>query len=116
MSLYGCSASLHLPAPYLLTSVVFLGFSVILAVVPVTSYVVDAFGAFSASALTAVLITRCLMGTFLPLAAGPLEASLGYGWGMLVLAGLAAILAPIPAVVMRWGGRWRERCLFTIAT
>ena len=35
--------------------------------------------------LGAVIVTRCLVGTFLPLATDPLVACLGYGWGFTVL-------------------------------
>lgn len=83
------------------------------AMVPMMSYVVDAFGLYSASALTAVLIARCLMGTFLPLLTAPLVARLGWGWGFMVLAALCAGLAPVPGVIMRFGGVWRQRSEFS---
>ncbi|KAK3669670.1 hypothetical protein LTR78_010422 [Recurvomyces mirabilis] len=111
--LYGFSASLHLPYPIVLLAVLLMGFTIMLGLVPMMSYIVDAFGVYSASALTAVLITRCLMSTVLPLAVAPLEQRWGYGWGMTVLAGLGLGLAPVPWVVMRCGGRWRQGCEFS---
>lgn len=97
------------PVAILLVSVGVMGATMILGMVPVMSYVVDAFGLHSASALTAVLITRCLMGTFLPLATAPTVNTLGYGFGFLVLAALCLAVAPIPVLVMRYGWRWRQR-------
>ena len=111
--LYGWIAALRLPVPVLILSVALMGFTLILGLIPVTAYVVDAFGLYSASALTAVLIARCMMSTFLPMAAGPLEIRWGYGWGMTVLAGLCMAMAPIPVLVFNYGGKWRQRSNYT---
>ncbi|RMZ85844.1 hypothetical protein DV737_g401, partial [Chaetothyriales sp. CBS 132003] len=48
-----------------------MGLSLLLAFMPLLAYVVDATGVYSASAMTAMIVTRCLMGTFLPLAGSP---------------------------------------------
>ncbi|KAI9154700.1 MFS transporter cpaT [Paramyrothecium foliicola] len=106
---YGWITELRLPLPLLLLSVGVLGFSQMFCMLPLSTYVVDAFGSYSASALTAVIITRCLMGTFLPLTTTPLVDNLGWGWGFTVLAGATLCLAPIPVVVMKYGEQWRQR-------
>lgn len=111
--LYGWTAELHLPVWLLLLSVILLGFCMIIGTVPMMAYVVDAFGRYSASATTSVLISRCLMGTFLPLTAAPLNARLGYGFGFMVIAALCLVLAPVPVFVMRYGGVWRQRSEYT---
>lgn len=111
--LYGWIAQAHLPVWLLLLSVALLGFCLVVGTIPMIAYVVDAFGLYSASAMTAVLIARCLMGTFLPLATAPLTKRLGYGWGFAVLAGVCLGIAPVPAVIMRYGGRWRQRSEYT---
>ncbi|TAQ84242.1 hypothetical protein B7494_g7443 [Chlorociboria aeruginascens] len=113
IALFGWSAQQQWPVTILLLSVALLGFSLILGIVPLMSYVVDAFGNYSASALTAVLITRCLMGTFLPLAVAPLTDALGYGLGFSVLVAACLVVAPIPMVAMRYGSRWRQRSVYT---
>ena len=97
----------------MLLAVVLLGFAVILCIVPMMTYITDIFGLYSASALTAVLITRCLMGTFLPLAVAPLTNDIGYGFGFLVMAAACLLLAPVPALVMRYGTRWRQWSAYT---
>ncbi|ROT37829.1 MFS general substrate transporter [Sodiomyces alkalinus F11] len=111
---YGWIAQLALPAPWLLLAVALLGCTELLAFIPLSAYAVDAFGAYSASAMTGVIVTRCLMGTFLPLSVAPMvERFGGYGWTFTVLGGLSLVLAPVPVVVMRYGHRWRQASRFS---
>lgn len=106
--LYGWIPQLHLPLTLLLLAVAFLGSALMLAMIPMMTYIVDAFGLYSASALTGVMVTRCMMGTFLPLTTAPLVEVFGYGWGFSVLAGVSFLMAPIPILIMRYGSRWRQ--------
>ncbi|KAL2142833.1 hypothetical protein VTI28DRAFT_664 [Corynascus sepedonium] len=110
---YGWSAQLRLPLFVLLFSMCAMGTSLMLAMIPVMNYVVDAFGLFSASAVTGIIVTRCLMSTFLPLTTAPLVDALGYGWGFMVLAGLSLVLAPIPILMLRYGEHWRKFSRYT---
>jgi MFS family permease len=110
---YGWVTQFHLPVPLLLVSVAALGFNLLLHLIPISAYVVDAFGPYSASAITSVIVTRCLVGTFLPLAAGPLAENLGYGLGYTSLGALSLSLAVVPAVILRYGEKWRQRSEFT---
>ncbi|EGP86473.1 unnamed protein product [Zymoseptoria tritici ST99CH_1E4] len=112
---YGWAADVHLPLAAMLVAVGILGASLMLSVLPLMAYVVDAFGLYSASAMTAVIVTRCLMGTFLPLAAQPLIDKLGMGPAFTCLAGLSLALAPVPVAVMRYGAKWRQRSKYTRA-
>ena len=105
---YGWTSQWHLPVPVLLLSLAVLGFTLLLAFLPVSSYVVDACGVYSASAMTSVIVSRCLMGTFLPLATGPLAEYLGYGWGLSTLGGLCLCMAVIPILVFTYGEKWRQ--------
>lgn len=113
ITLYGWTAEARMPVAVFLVSVGLLGISLVLSIVPMMTFITDAFGTYSASALTAVLILRCLMGAFLPLAVPPLSDNIGYGFAFLVLAGVMLILAPIPALVMRYGPSWRQRSSYT---
>ncbi|KAK4141389.1 major facilitator superfamily domain-containing protein [Dichotomopilus funicola] len=110
---YGWAAQLRLPLLVLLFSVCAMGTSLMLAMIPVMAYVVDAFGLFSASAMTGIIVTRCLMSTFLPLATAPLVERLGFGWGFMVLAGLSLVLAPIPMLMFRYGEVWRRKSKYS---
>lgn len=96
VALYGWSAERHWSVWILLLSVVLQGWALLACVVPIFTYVTDAFGLYSASALTAVLIARCLAGTFLPLLTAPLDEKVGYGRGFTILAAGCAVLTPIP--------------------
>ena len=113
VAFYGLVPHLQWSYWLLLLAVVITGFFEILCIVPLLTYVTDAFGLYSASALTAVLMVRCLMGTFLPLATAPLTEALGYGYGFLILAGICLALAVVPLLTMLYGARWRQRSSFT---
>ncbi|KAG7054605.1 major facilitator superfamily transporter [Colletotrichum scovillei] len=110
---YGWIAELRLPVGLLLLSVAMLGFTLLMASLPLSAYVVDATGLYSASAMTGVIVTRCLAGTFLPLASGPMVQSFGYGWGFTMLGAFSICLAPIPVVIMRYGHAWRQKSEYT---
>ncbi|KAK0703890.1 major facilitator superfamily transporter [Lasiosphaeria miniovina] len=110
---YGWAAALHLPLPALLASMAALGAALMFTMIPLMAYVVDAFGLYSASAMTGVIVVRCLVGTFLPLATAPLVDNFGYGWGFTVFAALSFAIAPVPALVMRYGARWRQKSDYT---
>lgn len=107
-ALYGWSAELRLGVPYTLLSLGLMGSSMTLALVPLTAYIVDAFGLYAASATTGIIVTRCLTSTFLPLATGPLVDSYGYGWAFTMFSALSLVLVPIPIMVFRYGAHWRR--------
>jgi hypothetical protein len=82
--------------------------------VPLSAYVVDAFGMYSASAMTGIIVTRCLMGTFLPLVTEPLTVHLEYGLGFTCLGALSLVLAIIPILILKYGESWRQHSKFTM--
>jgi hypothetical protein len=110
---YGWNAQLRPPLPVTLLTLGVLGATEILTFVPWMVYVADAFGIYSASAMTALIVTRCLMGTFLPLTVQPLVQKFGYGFAFTILGGIFLALAPIPVLVLRYGSRWRQRSSYT---
>ena len=110
---YGWCAELQAPLPVMLLTLVLLGNFLMFAFLPIMSYVVDAFKLYAASAMTALIVTRCLMGTFLPLTTAPLVAKFGYGWAFTMLAAISLALAPVPVLVLRYGPKWRQRSKYT---
>lgn len=111
--MYGWVAQYQLHIALLLLSVGVMGLFLMLTFIPVMAYVVDAFGIYSASSITALIVTRCLMGTFLPLAAQPALRNLGYGWGMSIFALISASTIPIPVSVLLYGQKWRKFSKYT---
>lgn len=111
--LYGWSADAHLHVSVLLGSVVLLGAFLLMGFLPLMAYVVDAFGIYSASSVTAIIFTRCVMGTFMPLGVQPLSDALGVGWAFSVFAAVSVATVPIPVLVYRYGHRWRQFCKYT---
>lgn len=113
VAFYGWVPYARWPVYLLLLAIALLGFLMILIMVPLTSYVVDAFGLYSASAMTMVLIARCLGGTLLPLAIPPLTGAVGLGYGFMVLAAMCLALIPLPILLMRYGTAWRQKSIYT---
>jgi hypothetical protein len=113
LAAYGWIAELRLPLLVFLASVGMMGFALELVIIPLMAYVVDAFGLYSASAMTGVIVTRCLMSTFLPLASGPAIDGFGYGWGLTIFGAASLCLAPIPVIILRYGPRLRQRSSYT---
>ena len=113
VALYGWCAEHHLPLPLFLFSVVCIRVSMMLAFVPIMPYVVDACGVYAASALTGVIVTRCLTGAFLPLLTAAMVRHLGYGWGFSVLAMVNVVFGLIPIALLRYGPTWRQSSEYT---
>lgn len=113
IAFYGWVPQLHLSVPFLYLAITLFGATLTFCFMPTLTYVVDAFGLYSASALTAMIVTRCLMSTFLPLLADPLVDKFGYGWGFTILAAMMLSMAPIPICLFRYGHRWRQWAKYT---
>jgi len=113
IALYGWSAQVVLPLPLFLLVIGITGFAMMLAYLPLNAYIVDAFGIYAASGMTAIIVARCLMSTILPLATDPLVRKFDWGPGVSVLAAIGLALAPIPVLVFRYGSRWRQFSSYT---
>lgn len=112
---YGWSAhaQVHWIVPIIGTSLI--GMGALSIIMPAQIYLVDAFGPqAAASALAANLITRCLFGAFLPMAAPALYDRLGLGWGNSVFGFLCLAFAPVPTLFYRYGERLREKFVFAL--
>jgi hypothetical protein len=113
IALYGWGAQVVFPLPLFLLVTGSMGFALMLVYLPLNAYVVDAFGIYAASGMTAIIVTRCLMSTILPLATDPLVRKFNWGLGVFVLAAIGLALAPIPVLVFRYGSRWRQFSSYT---
>ncbi|KAM0746258.1 MFS general substrate transporter [Meredithblackwellia eburnea MCA 4105] len=73
-----------------------------------TTYLIDAFTLYAASALAAATCLRSLCGFGFPLFAPYLYKALGYGWGCTILAGIAVLAGwPAPPLLYIYGERIR---------
>ena len=113
VALYGWAPAEQWHVSILLLAIGLLGFLMIMIMVPMTSYVVDIFGVYSASAMTMVLIARNLGSTLLPMGIPPLTEKMGLGWGFVLIGVVCLVLIPLPVVLMRFGARWREKSAYT---
>lgn len=113
VALYGWSAYAKWSLWLLLLSVMLLGYLLCGVSIALSAYVVDAFGLYSASAMTSTIIIRCLGGTFLPMAIPPLTNALGLGYGFLLQAVVCLLLLPLPILVLRYGYVWRQESKYT---
>ncbi|KAL6364252.1 hypothetical protein LRP88_02169 [Fusarium phalaenopsidis] len=111
--LYGWCAEYRLPLSLFMLSVVWIRVSLMLAFLPIMAYVVDACGLYTASALTGVIVIRCLAGAFLPLLTALLIENIGYGWGFTSFGTLSLTLTLIPLLILRYGPIWRQNCKYT---
>ena len=91
------------------------GMGTIAAFQCVTTYLVDSYTRFAASAIAAVTVLRSLAGFGFPLFAPALYAALGYGWGNSVVA-FAAICIGFPSPVLLWlfGEKLRKKSKYAL--
>ncbi|KUJ12853.1 MFS general substrate transporter [Mollisia scopiformis] len=106
--IYGWTAEKHVMwiAPIIGTAFVGAGMMATFA------YLVDAFPLYSASAVAANTVLRSIAGAFLPLAGPRMYSSLGLGWGNSLLALIAVMLIPFPALLIIYGERLRKLSRF----
>ncbi|TFK31477.1 major facilitator superfamily domain-containing protein [Crucibulum laeve] len=73
------------------------------------SYMVDAFGDYSASALAAATVMRSIVGAVFCISGQELYKGLGYGWGTSVLGFISCMALPIPYLIWKYGERLRAK-------
>ncbi|KAJ5773863.1 hypothetical protein N7457_008759 [Penicillium paradoxum] len=86
-----------------------IGFGMIIILMCVQTYLVDAFLAHAASAVAACTVLRSLLGALLPLCGLQMYEKMGLGWGNSLLAFLALAMAPIPILFQIWGEKLRTK-------
>lgn len=105
---YGWSVEDHANPVIPIVGLGFFGFAMMAVFMPVNMYLVKAFDVHAASAISASVILRNILGAVLPLAGQGLYDALGYGWGNSVLAFISIALAPIPLMLIYYGPRLRQ--------
>jgi hypothetical protein len=80
----------------------------------VSTYLVDAYTTYAASAMAANTVFRSLAGALLPLAGPKMYEKLGLGWGNSLLGFIALALCPLPVIFYIYGERIRTSKLFKV--
>lgn len=82
----------------------------------ITTYLIDCYGKYAASALAANAVLRSLFGAGFPLFSRQMYEQLGTAWATSLLGFLAAAMAPLTFVFYRYGPWLRSRSKFHLAT
>ncbi|KAI1360190.1 MFS general substrate transporter [Xylaria arbuscula] len=112
---YGWSAQMHVHWIMPIIGLGWIGCGMIATLLPIQSYLVDAFGEYAASAIAANTVVRSIVGAFLPLAGPSMYAKLGLGWGNSVLGFIALGLLPVPVVFYFYGKRVRMNSHYQVS-
>lgn len=75
----------------------------------VTTYMVDTFTLYAASAIAANTVIRSIGGGVLPLAGLKMYAKLGLGWGNSLLGFISLAMVIVPFFFIRYGERLRMK-------
>lgn len=75
---------------------------------PLTTYLIDCYPMYAASAIAANTVMRSLAGMLLPLAGPSMYENLGLGWGNSLLGFICVIMIPVPLLLHRYGAKLRE--------
>ncbi|PIB01378.1 putative transporter [Cercospora beticola] len=108
---WGAHYRVHWIVPQIGTAVI--GFSVIIILMCIQTYLVDTYNHHAASAIAASTILRNLLGALLPLSGLSIYDGLGLGWGNTLFGLLALCAAPIPMLFGMFGERLRNRAMVT---
>ena len=109
---FGWTASpqFHWILPTLASACIGAGFNVIFQ--QCINFLVDTYGLYAASAVSANTVLRSLLASGFPLVAKPMFNNLGVGPAMSILGGIACIALPVPLIFMRYGLRLRKMSKF----
>lgn len=101
--IYGWTAhyQVHWIVPILATSLI--GAGNMACFMCISTYLVDTYTIYAASALAANTLIRSVIGATLPLAGQSMYDTLGLGWGNSLLAFIAITLLPVTVGMVKWG-------------
>lgn len=78
----------------------------------IQNFLVDAFFPYSATAVAGATALRSITACILPEFTGDMFHDLGWGWGSTLLACVALVAVPAPAIMFKYGRSLRERFQF----
>ncbi|GAA5821266.1 hypothetical protein JCM11251_004542 [Rhodosporidiobolus azoricus] len=102
----GYKSSVHWIVPTI--SGVWQGIGGVLTFRAMQTFTIDSYEKWSASALAATVVARSVAGAVFPIFAPSLFHSIGTQWACTMLAGIMALLVPVPFLFQRYGKRLRR--------
>ncbi|KAH7224363.1 major facilitator superfamily domain-containing protein [Fusarium redolens] len=91
-----------------------IGFGMITVFTSVSTYLVDAFPTYAASATAANTVLRSIGGALLPLAGPKMFDAIGQGWGNTLLAGVSLAMISMIIVSYKYGERLRTSAKYQL--
>lgn len=111
---YGWSSSYRAHWASTIVSLVPFGIGIMGLFLPISTYIVDSYPTYAASATSANVILRSVVGALLPLAGPPLYDSLGLGWGNSLLGFISILMIPLPFIFYKYGAGLRKAERFAL--
>ncbi|KAL3482709.1 MFS transporter [Aspergillus germanicus] len=99
------SVSIVLSAPF--------GFGCVLVILPIITYLIDAYTIYAASVLAAWAIFRSVIGAVFRLFTARMYHNLGIHWASSIPAFLTLVYMPFPFVMYRYGELMRMKCKYS---
>lgn len=90
----------------------FVGFGMFCSVTAVTTYILDAYAKYAASAIAGAAFLENVLSAFLPLATQSMYRTLGFHWASSLLGFFALVLSFLPVVLFVFGEKIREKSPF----
>ncbi|KLO81659.1 multidrug resistant protein [Fusarium fujikuroi] len=97
-----------------ITGTFMIGFGMITVFTSVSTYLVDAFPTYAASATAANTVLRSVGGALLPLAGPKMFDAIGQGWGNTLLAGVSLAMITMIVISYKYGERLRTGAKFQL--
>lgn len=109
---FGWTASPSIPWPSSVVAAAFIGAGFNIIFNQCINFLVDTYGIYAASAVSANTFLRSIFAAGLPLAARRMFGVLGVGPAMSILGGVACLALPVPFLFMRYGLKLRKMSKF----
>jgi MFS family permease len=109
---FGWTASPNIPWPVPVVAAAFIGAGFNIIFNQCINFLVDTYGVYAASAVSANTFLRSIFAAGLPLAARSMFHTLGVGPAMSILGGVACLALPVPFLFMRYGLKLRKMSKF----
>ncbi|KAJ5287976.1 MFS multidrug transporter [Penicillium angulare] len=100
--LFGWTVRYHIQYVVPIIGTGMIGFALAVTTISVQTYIIDSFGIYATSAISAMLMPRNATAAFLPLVGPPMFSALGHGWGGTLVGFLVLMFAPMPLLLMRY--------------